>query len=311
VTHDRPLLGLLLILGFCVLAPLADAIAKLIGDAVPLLQLVTVRFAAQAILLVPLVLIAGLSLRVPRRLFGLLVARTVLHIVGVALIFLALRHMPLADTIAIAYVMPFIALLLGHLILKEEVGWRRMAACAVGFVGTMMVMQPSFEDVGWIAVLPMIVAVIFAVFMLLTRLVAKEIAPVELQAVNGLIGSALLLPLLWAFEGSALPELDSVWPSERNLWLMAAIGVLGTAAHLVLTWALRFAPTATLAPIQYLEIPMAVIVGLLLFAEFPDGLALVGIAVVMAAGLYIVWRERIMAQAPPMRSAEPPSAESR
>lgn len=311
MTHDRPLLGLLLMLGFCVLAPLADAIAKLIGDAVPLLQLVTVRFAAQAILLVPLVLIAGLSLRVPRRLFGLLVARTVLHIVGVALIFLALRHMPLADTIAIAYVMPFIALLLGHLILKEEVGWRRMAACAVGFVGTMMVMQPSFEDVGWIAVLPMIVAVIFAVFMLLTRLVAKEIAPVELQAVNGLIGSALLLPLLWAFEGSALPELDSVWPSERNLWLMAAIGVLGTAAHLVLTWALRFAPTATLAPIQYLEIPMAVIVGLLLFAEFPDGLALVGIAVVMAAGLYIVWRERIMAQAPPMRSAEPPSAESR
>lgn len=306
MSQERPLLGIAMMLAFCVLAPLADSIAKMIGSALPLLQVVTVRFAAQAVLLVPWVLLAGDTLRIPRRLLGLMALRTVLHISGIALIFLALRHMPLADTIAIAYVMPFVALLLGHLFLQETVGVRRLAACAVGFAGTLLVMQPSFSEVGWIVVLPLLVAVIFAVFMLMTRVVARDIPPVTLQAVNGLMGSALLVPVLALFAGSGVAEAAPVWPAAREAWLLAALGVFGTAAHLVLTVALRHAPAATLAPMQYLEIPVAVLVGLALFAEFPNGLALVGIAVVMTAGLYMVWREQVTARAAARAPLSPP-----
>lgn len=295
--HDRPALGILLMLGFCVLAPIADALAKVIGDAVPLLQLVAVRFAIQAVLLVPLVAFLGLSLRVPSRLMALLFVRTCLHIAGIALIFLALRYLPLADAIAIAYVMPFFVLLLGWLTLGEQVGWRRLLACLVGFGGTLMVMQPSFLEVGAVAALPLAVAVIFAVFMLLTRRIAREVGAIELQAINGLMGTALLLPVMAFAEGTGWAEADPIWPEPGHIWLMAALGVLGTLAHLVLTWALRHAPAATLAPIQYLEIPIAAIVGLLLFREFPNGLALLGIAVVMGAGLYVVLREQALARA--------------
>ena len=294
---DRPLAGIALMLLFCLLAPLADSMAKLIGAQIALLSLVTLRFAAQAVILLPVVWTTGRSLRLPPRAWRLSLLRTLLHIAGIALMFLALRHLPLAEAIAIAYVMPFILLLLGRLFLDEEVGTRRLGACVVGFAGTLMVVQPSFANVGAPALLPLGVAVIFALFMLVTRQLSQMADPIELQAVSGLIALALLLPavaLLSAIDGApALPAL-----SQTRLWgLLAALGALGTLSHLVMTWALRFAPSATLAPVQYLEIPFATLIGLAVFGDFPNGLALGGIAVTMGAGLYIVLRERALSKA--------------
>jgi drug/metabolite transporter (DMT)-like permease len=85
--------------------------------------------------------------------------------------------------------------------------------------------------------------------------------------------------------------------------------LVGTLAHLLMTWSLRFAPSATLAPMQYLEIPMAALVGLMVFGEFPNGLALAGICVTIAAGLYVILRERVTARAPAPPPAAPPAAE--
>ena len=301
---DRPMLGIALMLGFCLLAPLADGIAKAIGPAVPLWQVVAVRFVAQAALLTPLVWAAGRTLRMPARLVPAIVLRTLFHVAGVALMFLSLRYLPLADAIAIAYVMPFVVLLLGWLAMGEQVGWRRLTASVAGFGGTLLVMQPSFEQVGLVVLLPLGVAVCFALFMLLTRHVAREIGAVELQAVNGLIGAALLLPALVFAEGAGLPELDPVLPDARALWLLAALAVTGTLAHLLLTWSLRFAPASTVAPMQYVEIPVAAALGWAMFAELPAPRAALGIAVVMAAGLYVIWREQALAR----QAAAPPSA---
>ena len=78
--------------------------------------------------------------------------------------------------------------------------------------------------------------------------------------------------------------------------LLAAIGILGTLAHLLMTWSLRFAPSATLAPMQYLEIPVATMIGYLIFSDLPNGLAAIGIFITIASGLYIVLRERSIAR---------------
>ena len=172
MTHDRPILGILLILDFCVLAPLGDALAKMLGATIPLGQLVLVRFGVQAALLIPLVLLYSFPWQWSVRVWRLVALRTLLHILGIGCMFTALRFMPLADTVAIAFVMPFIMLLLGHLVLGEEVGPYRIVACAVGFVGTLLVIQPNFLTVGWVALLPVAVAVIFALFMLTTRQIA-------------------------------------------------------------------------------------------------------------------------------------------
>ncbi len=306
MTADRPFLGILLMLGFCVLAPLGDSIAKLLGGHISLGQLVLVRFGVQALLLLPIVRFIGGSLRVSRQLFGLTLVRTVLHIIGIGLMFLALRHLPLADALAIAFVMPFIMLLLGRYVLDEEIGRHRMWACAVGFIGTLLVIQPNFAAVGWPALLPLGVAVVFALFMLVTRQIAKRTDPVTLQAISGLQAVVLLLPVMLLFP--TLPGVGLSLPDMRTLLLLAAMGSIGTLAHLLMTGSLRFAPSATLAPMQYLEIPFGTLIGWLIFSDLPNGLAALGIVITVAAGLYVIGHERRLSKPQPPQAA-PPAAE--
>ncbi|MES0861642.1 DMT family transporter [Ruegeria sp. SCPT10] len=299
MTQDRPVFGIVLMLGFCVLAPLGDSIAKLLGESTPLGLLVLVRFAIQAVILIPLVAATGRPWRMRGRVLRLTVIRTGLHIIGITAMFSALQFLPLADAVAIAFVMPFIMLLLGKYVLNEEVGHRRLIACVVGFAGTLLVIQPSFAEVGLPALLPLIVAVVFALFMLVTRQIAKETDPVSLQAVSGVMATIFLLPLiLWGTQ-SGIWELSLIMPTGNAHWLLLAIGILGTVAHLLMTWSLRYAPSATLAPMQYLEIPVATLFGWLIFHDLPNGIAALGILITMAAGLYVILRERATARSVP------------
>jgi drug/metabolite transporter (DMT)-like permease len=305
MTQDRPLLGILLMLGFCVVAPMGDAVAKLLGEVLPLGQILFLRFAVQALVLIPLVWLTGRAWRMRGRVLGLTFLRTLLHIFGIGAMFTALRYLPLADAVAIAFVMPFLMLLLGKYVLGEEVGSRRLMACIVGFIGTLMVIQPSFAEVGWPALWPLVVAVNFSVFMLVTRQIAKETDPVGLQAVSGVMAVAIMGPVLLLTQSSGIPVLTFQSPDGYEWMLLLGIGLLGTVAHLLMTWSLRYAPSATLAPMQYLEIPIATVIGFLIFSDWPNGLAMAGICVTIGAGLYIVMRERATARALARQTAAP------
>ncbi|MEJ6403549.1 DMT family transporter [Yoonia sp. 2307UL14-13] len=296
MSADRPFLGVLLMLAFCVLAPLGDSIAKLLGGAVALGLLLLVRFVLQAAILIPIVFRSGQNLRLPNGMLILTLLRTGLHIVGIGLMFTALRYLPLADALAIAFVMPFIMLLLGHFAMGEEVGLNRLIACLVGFFGTLLVIQPNFIEVGYPALYPLGVAMVFALFMMVTRKIARAMDPIKLQAVSGLQATMMLTPiiLVWPdLQGAGLTGLDAA-----TIWLLLALGVIGTLAHLFMTWSLRFAPASTLAPMQYLEIPFGTAIGWMIFSDLPNGLAAMGIFVTVAAGLYVILRERQLSRRP-------------
>lgn len=296
MTHDRPILGIALMLGFCIVAPIGDAVAKILGASVPLGQVVLIRFALQALALVPLVWITGRMWRMRGRVLWLTFFRTVLHILGIGAMFTALKYLPLADAVAIVFVMPFFMLILGKYVLNEEVGHRRLMACIIGFIGTLLVVQPSFVTVGWPALLPVFVAANFSVFMLVTRQIAKQTDPIGLQAVSGVMAVGLMAPLLWWGGSTQIAALQYIEVTAQEGSLLLAIGLLGTIAHLLMTWSLRYAPSATLAPMQYLEIPIATLLGLLLFHELPNLLAGLGIAITTCAGLYVIIRERATAR---------------
>lgn len=299
MTQDRPTLGIALMLGFCFVAPMGDALAKILSSKVALGQLVFVRFAVQAVVLIPIIAVTGRIWRMSRRVFALTLLRTIMHIIGIGTMVSALYYLPLADAIAIAFVMPFIMLLLGHYVLGEEVGMRRMVACAVGFGGTLLVIQPSFQEVGWPALLPLSVAINFALFMLVTRKIAKETDPIGLQAVSGVMAIVMMAPVLFFVPNSATSLLAWDTGLSSTTWqLLIAIGFSGTLAHLLMTWSLRYAPSATLAPMQYLEIPIATIIGFVVFGDLPDTMASFGIAIVIASGLYIVFREQAIGRKP-------------
>lgn len=283
-------------LGFCIVAPIGDAVAKELGETVPIGLLLLFRFAIQAALLIPMVILTRRPWRMRGQVLALAVLRTLLHILGIGMMVAALMHLPLADAIAIAFVMPFIMLLLGRYVLHEQVGPRRLIAALVGFIGTMLVVQPSFVAVGWAALLPLGVALNFAFFMLITRKIARETDPIGLQAVSGVIASVVLAPIIYFGTTFELDALSLITPDSKELGLLFGIGVLGTLAHLLMTWSLRHAPSTTLAPMQYLEIPVAAFIGWEVFGDWPDDLALLGISITIGAGLFIVLTERASAR---------------
>lgn len=299
MSDDRPTLGILLMLCFCVLAPGADALAKILGQTLPVSVILLSRFVLQFLLLVPLVLGSTRVWKLSGRLLRLTLWRTVLHIAGVGLMFKSLQYLPLADAVAIVFVMPFLLLLLGKYVLHELVGSRRLIACVIGFAGTLLVIQPSFLQVGWLALLPLAVALVFALFMLATRQVARDIDPISLQVVSAAMATVILLPLFLLAQFSGVATLQTPLPTAAEWGLLIGLGVVGTLAHLFMTWSLRYAPAATLAPMQYLEIPFATLIGWLVFSDLPNGMAGIGILITLAAGLYVILREQAIAQRSP------------
>ncbi len=289
--QDRPVLGIFLMLGFCVVAPLGDGITKFLGDHIAVAQFLVFRFAVQVVILLPLAVFWGLNLRMSRRVFWISFLRAGLHILGIGFMFTSLQYLEIADAVAIAFVMPFILLFLGWFLLGESVGPRRIIAATVGFIGTLFIVQPSFYEVGWPALFPIAVAFVFAFFMLVTRTIAKEVDPITLQGIGAVQALVILAPLTYWGAQSDLAVMQWVAPSNFQYLLLALLGVLGTVAHLMMTWSLRFAPSTTLAPMQYLEIPVATFVGWMMFRDLPNGLATLGILITISAGLYMIHRE--------------------
>lgn len=146
----------------------------------------------------------------------------------------------------------------------------------------------------------------FAFYMLVTRGLSRQVHPVTLQFYTGLIAGALCLPVLTLAEGSGDRLLDPVWPvGIAWLWLLG-VGFFATLSHMMMTYALSLAPSATLAPLQYLELPVAALLGYLVFQDFPNPLTLTGIAIIICAGLYMIHRERITARQLVTERAAPP-----
>ncbi len=294
---DRTLTGVGLMLAFCVLAPLLDVSAKLAAEAGVAVAVITAaRFVVQAACMVPAALAMRLDLRIGGRMAGMILLRTVFLILSTFSFVSGIAVMPVADALAIAFLAPFIVLLLGWLIFGDSVGPRRIGACAAGFAGALLVIQPSVAAFGWVALWPLATAFFFSFYMLITRAMAATLHPVTMQLHTSLAGAAICLPLLGAFAGSGIAGLDPAMPAGIAwLWLLG-VGVWAAASHICMTYALKFAPAPTLVPLQYAEIVVAVALGWLVFSDWPTPLTWAGIAVIVGSGLYLVHREALAAR---------------
>ena len=305
-SSERILTGVALMLGFCLTAPLLDVAAKLASDTVPVGQITTARFVVQCVLMAPFVLIMKLSLHVPRKHWFGLLFRAVFLFVATFCFIAAIRVMPLADALAIVFVAPFIVLLVGKFYLGEDVGPRRVGAALVGFVGVLFVIQPSFAVFGAVALFPLGTAVAFAFYILVTRGLSRQVHPVTLQFYTGLIASLICIPVMFFAQGSGSNLLDPVWP-QGIVWLwLFGVGFFATLSHMMMTYALSLAPSATLAPLQYLELPVATLLGYLVFHDFPNTLSQIGIVIIISTGLYMIHRERVTARKLMTEHAAPP-----
>lgn len=297
MTKDTTLRGIVLMLAFCVIAPLLDVSAKLAAEGgIPVGQITTARFVVQGLLMLPVVLVMGLTLRLSGRALAFTFLRALFLILSTFSFVSGIAVMPVADALAIAFVEPFILLILGRLLFGDHVGPRRIAACAVGFFGALLVIQPSIAVFGWVALWPLGTAFFFAFYMLVTRAISAFMHPVAMQFHTSWTGLLLCLPVMFLAQGSGIASLDPIWPDGWNwLWLVG-VGFWAAVSHMCMTYALKYAPSATLAPLHYSEIVVAVALGYLIFDDFPNPITWLGIAIIVSSGLYVIHRERLSAR---------------
>lgn len=304
MSKDRTLIGIILMLAFCVLAPMLDAASKLATQTIPIGQIVAARFVVQGALMIPVALAMGLTWRIAPHLGMLLMLRALLLIASTYSFVAAVAVMPMADALAIAFLSPLILLILGHFVFGNHVGPRRIAAAIVGFAGALLVIQPSLHTYGSATFYAVACAFAFAFYMAVTQKIGPMMHPVTQQVHTSLAGAAVIVPVLWLFDtaggapglgSGVLATLNPVMPQGWAwIWLFG-VGFWAAAAHLCMTISLNFAPASTLAPLHYFEMVVSVALGYAIFGDFPNALTWAGIVLIVGAGLYIILRERELA----------------
>ena len=295
--QDRILPGILLMLGFCIIAPLIDVASKLAAQGVPVGTVTLGRYVAQLLLMVPIVAALGHPWGMSRRALGLTFARAAVSVLSTYSFVAAVQHMPIADALAIAFVEPFVILFIGRFFMGEEVGPRRIGASVVGFIGALFVIQPSFAVFGVVALYPLGTAVGFALYILLTRSLSRHMHPVPMNFHTAWAAIVILIPILALGGQFEIGQVRFEMP-EGIFWLWCfCVGLASTVSHMSMSYALKYAPSSTLAPLHYFEMLTATLFGYLVFGDFPNALTWVGIGIITASGLYIIHRERLAAKA--------------
>ena len=284
-------LGILLMLAFAIIGPLIDLFAKLAAQEVPIGQIILSRFILQALILLPVAFFMSWAHKPNLLEIRLHFVRALLILIGTGSFVSAIKYMPLADAMAIFFVEPFIITLLGGVVLGETVGYRRLIACLIGFLGALFIIKPSFSLFGSVALLPLLTAFSFTFYIFLTRKMAKNMKPVTLQAYTALAAVILLLPVIISANGTNISLLDPIIPSIKSMWLLLGVGLAAIVAHLFITFALSLAPATVIAPLQYFEIVTATIFGYLFFSDFPDNWTILGIFIIISSGIYVIYRE--------------------
>jgi drug/metabolite transporter (DMT)-like permease len=270
----------LMLAGVCMFA-FGDALGKLLVARYPVNELLLLRAAVPLTLLLVLIWRQRASLPKLER-PGLQLLRMVLSTAEVAAFFVAVVYLPLADVITYYLACPIFVTALSAIILREQVGWRRWSAVAVGFCGVMIAMQPSAQTISWPALIALAGSFSFALLMIVTRSLraTPDIVLAATQFAGTFSVGLVLAPFAW------------VTPGLPDLALFVLAGCISIVALLCTNRSLKLAPASVVVPYQYAMILWAVLFGYLVFGDVPSSATIVGAAIIIAAGLYIFIREQ-------------------
>lgn len=281
--------------GCMIVLPVMDAIAKYMATAEGMspAQVTFYRFFFQLVCTLPLLLVLSPRALLAAKRPWLNLLRGVLHAAASLMFFAAVKYMPLADVFAIYFVEPFMLTVMSALFLGEKVGWMRWTAIAVGFGGAMIVIQPSFEIFGWTSLLPVACAFLFTLYLFLNRAIGDGDSPLVMQTMAGIAGTVFMGAALLIGSATGDTNFEMSLPGwGHGLVLLVLLGSISGYMHLLVVKAFRLAPVSLLAPFQYFEIISATVLGYILFADFPTASKWLGIVIIVASGLFIIWRER-------------------
>lgn len=270
------------------LFPFMNAAAKLLAPDYPLIQIIWARLVGHLALAIVLFLpVRGLRLFASTRPW-LQVGRSLVQFFSNATFVVGLVYVPLATASAIGFCAPFVVTALSVPFLHERVGWRRWSAVIVGFIGVLFIIRPGAPGELWAMLMILLSTLFYAIYQVLTRMVAPY---------DDAITSILWMPLLGAIVLSLVMPYYFVMPASLFDWLLfLSIGGIGGISHYMLVWAFRQVQVSVLAPLAYMELLTVVALGYAVFDNLPDPLTWFGLAIIVACGLYIGYRETVRAR---------------
>jgi drug/metabolite transporter (DMT)-like permease len=214
---------------------------------------------------------------------GVQLARPAFLVASITALFIGLTYLPIAEATAIGFTAPLFITALSVPILKEKVGLHRWVAVVIGLAGVLIVIRPGGGLWHWASLMPLIGAVFFAFFQLITRvLAASERTNTTLfyTGLGGLVWTSLMVPFYWTA------------PSMVHWLVFLSTGAMGALAHLCMISAFNRAEASLLAPYNYSKMIWVAMLGYAVFGDIPSTNMWVGTAVIVAAGGYVFYRER-------------------
>lgn len=277
---------------------LNDACVKLVAETVPLFQVIFLRGLGTTIMLAIFVqMTTGLRLSFPRRDRPLIAGRTLAEIAAMVTFTLALTNMPLANATAILAALPLVVTLAAALFLGDPVGWRRLMAISIGFFGVMLIIQPGTDGFTIWSLLVVVSVVVITARDLFTRAFSPAVPSMTVAVLTAaavcIFGGALSVLTPWV-------ALDL-----RELALIAAASVLIIGGYVFGIMVMRVGEVGFVSPFRYTSLIFALLLGLMIFGEFPNALALTGGAIVMATGIFTLVRERMAVRAAAQAAVAP------
>ena len=288
--HPDMVRGMVLMAIAMLLVPGIDVFAKLLTDTMSAGQIVWFRFFVQTLLITPLILYYRLW-HLTEGTLVLQISRGIFLAVATVLFFAALRYLSIAQAIAIFFVEPLILTLLSALFLGEVIRIRRIMAIVIGFIGALIIIRPTFFEVGLPALYPLGTAVSFALYLMVTRKLSAKVHPLQMQWIVGISATLSLTLMLMLGQRIDWPVFEASLPQGIEIIWVLCLGLVATIGHLTIVHAFKKAPASVLAPFQYVEIISATILGYLVFGDGLDAPTIIGVSIIIASGLYLFHRE--------------------
>jgi len=265
---------------------LNSAAGKWLVAKYPVGEFMLIRSAFTLLFLSPFIWRAGRAAFADIPKPGAQVLRVVLSAVEVAMFFWAVSYLPLADTTTFYLAGPIYVTALSVLLLRERVGWRRWTAVLIGFTGVVIALRPSSSSFTLPALIALSGSVTYALVLITTRALrqSNDIVLMTAYFIGAVAFGLVTVPFGW------------VTPTAYDVLFLAGVGVSNIVAQFCVIRALKLASASVVVPYQYTLIVWSVVFGWLMFAELPDGYTIVGAMIIVAAGLYIFWREQVKAR---------------
>ena len=263
-----------------------DTAMKFTFGHLPMFESIALRGALATLLLLLLCLrLRAFSIVIPARDQRLLAIRTLAEVISTLTFLAALAHMAIANVSAIMQAIPLALALAAAVFLREPIGWRRLVAIIIGFIGVLVIIRPGPEgfDIWSLVVLASVVFVVWRD--LTTRRMAHGLP----SALVALIASVAVT--IVGFAGTLLAE-DWVTPRGSDLLALCLAAFALLLGYITVVGAMRVGEIGIVSPFRYTALLWAILLGWLVFDQFPDRFTLLGSGVVVASGLFTLWREQ-------------------